>query len=226
MYDFYFIINQIGFSDLNDAISQLEALVKSSVIKSISQIKFDLDYFAFNYRKELKSELNENFSLYNRYSCISYDKAIELLKSDAKKSSNFKRKIAWGVQLSLEHYLYLINTFFNKTPIFIFNYPSHLLSEFYKSSSDKYKSFATLVFPIVGEVGYCFTIENDFTKYTSDHSLSGDDLNRLLEDSCQFGSCGMSGFSLKFDSLIKYICCCNSIAESIPYPRSRNLIDC
>lgn len=205
-------------------ITVFERLLKISMSELIDQNKYDIEYFEFNYRKGLRDELKECFSSDIPYVCVTYDKAIELLKSDSKRSNSFKLKVAWGAQISIEHQLYLINTFFNKNPIFITHYPKHLLGEFYKSSSGEYGLFASLILPYVGEIGSCYTIETNHSAYKLVQHDS--DFSRLITDCCNYGNCSVSGFSLKFDSIIKYICCCNSIQESIPYPRSRNIIDC
>ncbi|CCK73474.1 asparagine--tRNA ligase SLM5 NDAI_0G04910 [Naumovozyma dairenensis CBS 421] len=172
-------------------------------------------------------------SLKNRtnWTTITYDKAINLLLSESRETTNFKFEPKWGNALQSEHEKFLTEKIFNG-PVFVTNYPRDCKSFYMKQSSscssESRNTHLTvacfdLLVPGMGEIIGGSLREDDPIRLQNEMKRRGMNLNHELDwylDLRKYGSVPHGGFGLGLERLLSYLFGNHNIRDSIPFPRS------
>lgn len=220
--EFWMIEPEITFCDINEMIEFSEHFIKSIVQHIIlscpAEIAFCSNFIDKNLSKRIETILN------NKFSKVTYTKAIELLKNSNEK---FEFPVEWGIDLKTEHERYLAEQLF-QGPVYVMDYPKDLKAFYMKlNDDDKTVAAVDLLVPGVGELLGGSQREDNY----------GVLLNRLTErgmnlesykwylDLRKYGGAPSSGFGIGFERLIMYLTGVENIRDVIPYPRTVNNLD-
>ena len=228
--EFWLLEAQFAFSDLNDAMIFTESLIKDIISKLVNEMFYDLDYFVHNYDSNLLSKLaiflNSDYKIHR----IDYSDAILILKEAqlSKKNKLFKANVSYGIKFDQEHEAYLCN-YYDGVPLIILNFPQQNSKPYYKTyindKNEEYILYSSFIFPQIGEIAKCYTINLSYNPFLTENNENIIQYN-WFNDIIKFGQCPISGLSLGFDRLIMYLTGISNICEVVPYPRSKDLIDC
>jgi asparaginyl-tRNA synthetase len=224
--EFWMLEVESCFADMFDLMNLAENYVKFCLKYILHKNKRDLIYIQKHYCKGIFENISN--ILNSKFQKISYTLAVDILTQATKeKKAKFYDNVSWGISLSRDHELYLVNNVY-KSPIFIYNYPKRTKS-FYMRLNDDHETVASfdLIVPNIGEIlggsereqGYDTLINNLFKQF-SDKSEALKYMK--YAELRKFGSAPSTGFGLGFDRLVMLATGVEDIRDVIPYPRRPN----
>ncbi len=210
--EFWMVEPEVAFFNLKNNMYLAEHFIKY-IIQQIIKLSYE-DLFFLD--KENKIFKNLKLILKKAFKRITYSKAIKILIKNG-------YKIKWGKDLKSEHEKFLVENYFNNSPIIIFDYPIDLKPFYMRINKDKKTvSAMDIIFPKVGEIIGGSQREERYQILLSQiqyFKLKKKDLEWYI-NTRKFGTVQHSGFGLGFDRLIQFITNMKNIREVIPFPRS------
>ena len=133
--EFNMVEPEMAFADLNSAMDNAEAMLKSVVQHVLEQCSSDLAFFQKFYEKNLMERLERVVS--EPFARVSYREAIGYLQEEiAKDPSKWQfPDVDFGTDLATEHERWLAETKFNSC-VFVYNYPKSIKA-FYMRDNDE-----------------------------------------------------------------------------------------
>ncbi|WP_185869529.1 asparagine--tRNA ligase [Blattabacterium cuenoti] len=224
--EFWMIEPEIAFYHLDENMNLAENFLKFIIKYILDNCMEDLLFLNENIKKCKKNTLLEKLELILKFPFqkISYTKAVEILNKEEKKNKiKFHHSVLWGEDLQSEHELYLVNNYFNRVPVIVFDYPSCIKAFYMRVNKDKKTVRAMdILFPEIGEIIGGSQREERYDMLLKRIKDSNIDKNKLwwYLDTRIFGSVPHSGFGLGFDRLVQFITGMNNIRDVIPFPRT------
>jgi asparaginyl-tRNA synthetase len=220
--EFWMIEPEMAFSDLEDDMQCIEAMIKFVIKYVMEKCPQDIDFCNSFVDKGLKERLNHVAN--SDFARVTYTDAIEILK---KNNDNFEYKVEWGSDLQTEHERYLTEKYFKK-PTFVTDYPKEIKA-FYMRANDDGKTVAAvdLLVPGIGEiVGGSQREERLDLLLDRIHELGlkEEDYWWYL-DLRRYGSTKHAGFGLGFERMIMYLTGISNIRDVLPFPRTTGSAD-
>ena len=220
--EFWMIEPEMAFSDLEDDMQCIEAMIKFVIKYVMEKCPQDIDFCNSFVDKGLKDRLNHVAN--SDFARVTYTDAIEILK---KNNDNFEYKVEWGSDLQTEHERYLTEKYFKK-PTFVTDYPKEIKA-FYMRANDDGKTVAAvdLLVPGIGEiVGGSQREERLDLLLDRIHELGlkEEDYWWYL-DLRRYGSTKHAGFGLGFERMIMYLTGISNIRDVLPFPRTTGSAD-
>lgn len=215
--EFWMVELEIAFANLSDIIFLAESLLKNVVQILLEKCVDDIIY-CLNHKQKNSITYLENF-INNKFVCIEYTDAINLLISCKKKFSN---SIYWGMDLFSEHERYLLEEYF-QSPVVIINYPKNIKA-FYMRLNDDNKTVSSMdiLIPGIGEVIGGSQREERLT--ILDQQLLERNLSKeyywWYRDLRRYGTVPHAGFGLGFERLVSYVTGLHNIRDVVPFPRT------
>ena len=220
--EFWMIEPEMAFSDLEDDMQCIEAMIKFVIKYVMEKCPQDIDFCNSFVDKGLKDRLDHVAN--SDFARVTYTDAIEILK---KNNDNFEYKVEWGSDLQTEHERYLTEKYFKK-PTFVTDYPKEIKA-FYMRANDDGKTVAAvdLLVPGIGEiVGGSQREERLDLLLDRIHELGlkEEDYWWYL-DLRRYGSTKHAGFGLGFERMIMYLTGISNIRDVLPFPRTTGSAD-
>lgn len=133
--EFNMVEPEMAFADLDSAMDNAEAMLKSVVQDVLEKCPSDLEFFQNFYDKGLKERLQKLVS--QPFARVSYREAIGFLQEEiAKDPSKWQfPDVTFGTDLATEHERWLAETKFNSA-VFVYNYPKSIKA-FYMRDNDE-----------------------------------------------------------------------------------------
>jgi asparaginyl-tRNA synthetase len=133
--EFNMVEPEMAFADLDSAMDNAEAMLKSVVQDVLEKSPSDLEFFQNFYDKGLKERLQTLVS--QPFARVSYREAIAFLQEEiAKDPSKWQfPDVTFGTDLATEHERWLAETKFNSA-VFVYNYPKSIKA-FYMRDNDE-----------------------------------------------------------------------------------------
>ncbi|WP_185868438.1 asparagine--tRNA ligase [Blattabacterium cuenoti] len=227
--EFWMVEPEMAFFHLEENIHLAEDLIKFTIQYILDHCMDDLSFLNENIKKwnmEGEISLLEKLKYILKYPFkkISYTEVINILNQEKeKKNITFTHTIFWGMDLQSEHEQYLVNIYFKKRPLIIYNYP-FCIKSFYMRVNDDGKTVKSMdiLLPGIGEIiGGSQREERYEVLLTNIKNKSLD--KKLLWwylDTRRFGSVPHSGFGLGFDRFVQFMTGMKNIRDVIPFPRT------
>lgn len=210
--EFWMLEAEMAFYDLEQSMDVQEDLVTYVIRNTLSSCSKELDY--------LKRDLTPLEQIISPFPRISYDEAIELLKSKG-------FSIQWGGDIGGDEETVLSESF-NK-PVFVYNYPKEIKAFYMKPNPNN--NDTVLCDDLFAPEGYGEIIggsqRNDdyksLLKRIEETGLNPENYRWYL-DLRLYGSVHHSGFGLGVERLLAWICKLPHLREAIPFPRLINRV--
>lgn len=220
--EFWMIEPEMAFSDLEDDMQCIEAMIKFVIKYVMEKCPQDIDFCNSFVDKGLKERLNHVAN--SDFARVTYTDAIEILK---KNNDNFEYKVEWGSDLQTEHERYLTEKYFKK-PTFVTDYPKEIKAFYMRANEDgKTVAAVDLLVPGIGEiVGGSQREERLDLLLDRIHELGlkEEDYWWYL-DLRRYGSTKHAGFGLGFERMIMYLTGISNIRDVLPFPRTTGSAD-
>ncbi|WP_341655665.1 asparagine--tRNA ligase [Blattabacterium cuenoti] len=229
--EFWMIEPEIAFYHLEENINLAEKFLKFVIRYIVENSMEDLIFLnkcLEQCKKKKKNDLLEKLEniLKFPFKKISYTETIKILdKEEKKKNIKFSHPIIWGMDLKSEHEQYLVDKYFKKIPVIIFDYPCSIKAFYMRMNNDgKTVRAMDILFPEIGEIIGGSQREERYDMLFQRMKDTNIDFNKLwwYLDTRRFGSVPHSGFGLGFDRLVQFITGMNNIRDVIPFPRTPN----
>ncbi|WP_185855442.1 asparagine--tRNA ligase [Blattabacterium cuenoti] len=227
--EFWMVEPEVAFYNLEKIINLAENLLKFVIQYILYNCTEDLSFLNDNIKKWNKDKFylidKLEHILQSKFQKISYTDVIKILNKKKKKEKNNTHPITWGMDIQSEHEQYLVNEYFKKIPVIIFDYPIGIKA-FYMRINDDGKTVRAIdiLFPNIGEIVGGSQREERYEilfKRVKDMNIDTNKLWWYLETR-KFGSVPHSGFGLGFDRLVQFITGMNNIRDVIPFSRTPN----
>jgi len=221
--EFHMVEPEMAFADLDTAMDNAEAMLKSCVSDVLGKCSSDLEFFQKFYDKGLTKRLEKLVS--QPFVRVSYRDAIAILQEEiAKDSSKWQfPDVEFGTDLATEHERWLAETKFDSA-VFVYNYPKSIKA-FYMRDNDadggETVNAMDLLVPGVGElVGGSQREErlDVLLAKMEKQDLDPEDYWWYL-DLRRYGSVPHAGYGLGFERLVTYVCGIENIRDAIAFPR-------
>lgn len=208
--EFWMVEPEAAFFDLDDDMALAENLVSYIIEKVLENCAAEL--------QKIERDITPLKNLKPPFPRISYDQAVEILKSSGEDFS-------WGDDFGGSHET-IISGKFSK-PVMVHRYPAECKA-FYMKNDPENKSLA-LCMDMLAPEGYGEIIgggqrEDDYDTLAQKirrHNLSMEDFQWYL-DLRRFGSVPHAGFGLGIERTVAWICGLPHVRETIPFPRMPN----
>ncbi|WP_341651387.1 asparagine--tRNA ligase [Blattabacterium cuenoti] len=229
--EFWMIEPEIAFYHLEENINLAEKFLKFVIRYIVENSMEDLIFLnqcLEKWKKKKKNYLLEKLELILKFPFkkISYTETIKILDQEEKKKNiKFSHPIIWGMDLKSEHEQYLVDKYFKKIPVIIFDYPCSIKAFYMRMNNDgKTVRAMDILFPEIGEIIGGSQREERYDMLLQRMKDTKIDFNKLwwYLDTRRFGSVPHSGFGLGFDRLVQFITGMNNIRDVIPFPRTPN----
>jgi asparaginyl-tRNA synthetase len=201
---------EVAWANLEDIMNYAEEMVKFVLKKVLEKNKKEL--------KILKRDIKKlEPSLKKKFSRITYDEALKLLKE--KKKINIK----WGKDLRTIEEEKLMELY--DTPIFVTSYPKEIMA-FYKPRDSKNpktsKCFDMLAPEANGELVGGSERDINLDELKEALKSKGENLEdySYYFETHSYGAVLHGGYGLGTERLIKWICGLDTIKDAIPFPRT------
>lgn len=221
--EFNMVEPEMAFADLEAAMDNAEAMLKTVVKVALEKCAEDLKFFSNFYDKALIQRLEKLVD--KPFARLPYRDAIKFLQEEiAKDPSKWQfPDVHFGTDLATEHERWLAETKF-ESAVFVYNYPRSIKA-FYMRDNDEdggeTVNAMDLLVPGVGELVGGSQREERLTvleKKMVDLGLSPEDYWWYL-DLRRFGTVPHAGYGLGFERLVTYVCGIENIREAIAFPR-------
>mmetsp|Transcript_28908 Transcript_28908/g.41423 ORF Transcript_28908/g.41423 Transcript_28908/m.41423 type:complete len:571 (-) Transcript_28908:216-1928(-) len=221
--EFNMVEPEMAFADLESAMDNAEAMLKTVVKTVLDNCEEDLLFFVNFYDKGLKERLEKLVT--KPFIRLPYRDAIKYLQEEIAKDSTKWQfpDVRFGTDLATEHERWLAESKF-ESALFVYNYPKSIKA-FYMRDNDEdggeTVNAMDLLVPGVGElVGGSQREERleVLEKKMVDLGLSPEDYWWYL-DLRRFGTVPHAGYGLGFERLVTYVCGIENIREAIAFPR-------
>ncbi|GBF89590.1 asparaginyl-tRNA synthetase [Raphidocelis subcapitata] len=205
--EFWMIEPEIAFADLEDDMACAEAYLKHCTRHILKHCEEDLAFF-------------ESMDVVNKpFATVTYTEAVRLLIASGHK---FDYPVSWGLDLQSEHERFLSETVFNRTPLFVTDYPRDIKAFYMRQNGDgRTVAAMDLLVPRVGEL-IGGSQREERLDVLSDRmracGLEPDDYSSYL-DLRRYGSVPHAGFGLGFERLVQFSTGVENIRDVIPFPR-------
>lgn len=162
---------------------------------------------------------------------ISYTDALDVLER------KMSARLRWGMPLQVEHENYLCETYCNRTPVFVTDYPASCKPFYMKKRSqgnlatkeaDTVNCF-DLIVPRLGELIGGSEREDNFEilrKATETFGANRDGKLDWYLDLRRFGTVPHSGWGLGLERFVQFLTGTENIRDSIPIPRTPYSFPC
>lgn len=205
--EFWMLEAEMAFFNNDDNMDVQEDLIKFVIQQVLNQSEW--------YLVQLERDIDKLRQSLNAFQRISYDQALEILKSKGS-------QVQWGEDLGAADETLLTEDL--KTPAFIFDYPKNVKAFYMKENSKNPKTVkcADLLAPegfgeIIGGSQREDSLENLEQRILSEN-LPLETYQWYL-DLRRYGTTIHSGFGLGLERLVGWICGIHHIREAIPFPR-------
>ena len=215
--EFWLIVPEVAFCDLEGDMDLAEALVKYLVRETLENNEGDLAIFEKFVDKGLRERLE--FVASRPFERISYTDAVKLLENSGKQ---FQYPVEYGLNLQSEHERWLTEEHFKK-PVTVFNYPKEI-KPFYMRLNDDGATVTAMdvLVPGIGEIiggsqreeRYDVLIEN-----LKKHNLDPEAYS-WYTDLRKYGSVPHAGFGLGFERMLMFVTGMANIRDVIPFART------
>lgn len=209
---------ELAWASLEDLMNFSEEYTQFAINYVLEKHMDDLDELGRFTSKGLVTRLKSFVSF--SYARISYDEAIELLKTENQVLKQDFKVPEWGDDLGSECENYLAETVFGK-PLFVYNYPASLKSFYMKQNPDgRTVQGCDLLIPGLGELIGSSVREHDY-----DSLMKVVDARKMDPRSLQWyidlrrnGSTPTAGAGLGFDRLVRVCTGIDNIRDAVPFP--------
>lgn len=217
--EFWMIEPEVAFCDLEGIMDIEEECLKYIISYVLEHAKSEMEFLDKFVEKGLISKLTKLVS--SKFTRITHDEVITLLKDAEKKGIQWEFKPEYGEDIAKEHEKY-ITEYFNG-PVFIKDWPKDIKSFYMKQNPDgKTVAAVDLEVPGVGELMGGSQREEDYTKLYNrmkELNMNPKDYEWYL-NLRKYGTCVHSGFGIGFERLLMYLTGVDNIRDVIPYPRT------
>jgi len=215
--EFWMIEPEVAFNDITDNMNLAEDFLKYLINYALENCSDDLEFLNSMVDKELLDRLK--FVVNNSFIRMSYEGAIEILKSSGQK---FEFPVSWGLDLQAEHERYLVEKHF-QCPVILTDYPREIKAFYMKQNNDNRTVRAMdVLFPRIGEIIGGSQREEDYDKLLARIRELGMPEKELwwYLDTRKYGTVTHSGFGLGFERLLLFVTGMANIRDVIPFPRT------